>query len=369
MAPDAAQASAEPGTVTSASRIITQATLESLATMTIGLPALLELAGSGAAAEELSAAAGAPAAVIDLGGRLSAIDVDGAARVLRGLPTVLIGVADQPLEGAAAELASLLDVVVADPAPVIGSVERYPLASVTLVQVLRATLQLDIDAALAAESAGYSLLQAGPEFARWRSSRAVRESADRGGTVVELARDGATLSITLCRPDKHNAFSTAMRDQLHEALVLAASDQTISQVILEGSGRSFCSGGDLDEFGSFPDPATAHVTRLARSSGRLIAAIAAKVEARLHGACMGAGIELPAFASRVVADPGSVIALPEVGLGLIPGAGGTVSLPRRIGRQRTCELALTQCRVDAATALAWGLVDEIREREAQPSGR
>jgi enoyl-CoA hydratase/carnithine racemase len=370
MAPDAAQATAESGMATSANRNITRATLESPATMTIGLHAFLELAGSPATAEELAAAPGAPAVVIDLAGRPprpSHFDVAGAARALRGLPTVLVGVADQQLEGTSAEIASLLDVVVADPAPVLRTVERYPLASVTLVQVLRATLQLDIDAAMAAESAGYSLLQAGPEFARWRASRAARESAERGATVVELARDGATLSITLCRPDKHNAFSADMRDQLYEALVLAASDRTIGQVIIEGSGRSFCSGGDLDEFGSFADPATAHVTRLARSCGRLIAAIAARVEARLHGACMGAGIELPAFASRVVADPDTVIALPEVGLGLIPGAGGTVSLPRRIGRQRTCQLALTQSRVDAATALAWGLVDEITPREPRPS--
>jgi enoyl-CoA hydratase/carnithine racemase len=167
------------------------------------------------------------------------------------------------------------------------------------------------------------------------------------------------VGITLCRPAKHNAFNTAMRDQLHEALLLVASDPTIVKVVIEGAGPSFCSGGDLDEFGSFPDPATAHVTRLTRSAGRLISSMAAKVEARLHGACMGAGIELPAFAARVVADPGTVISLPEIGLGLIPGAGGTVSLPRRIGRQRTCELALSQARIDAAAALAWGLVDEI----------
>ena len=133
-------------------------------------------------------------------------------------------------------------------------------------------------------------------------------------------------------------------------------------MILAGAGPSFCSGGDLDEFGSFPDPATAHITRLARSSGRVLAAIAPKVVAHLHGACMGAGIELPAFAGRVVADPDTVISLPEVGLGLLPGAGGTVSLPRRIGRQRTCELALTQRRIDASTALGWGLVDEIAPR-------
>ena len=80
---------------------------------------------------------------------------------------------------------------------------------------------------------------------------------------------------------------------------------------------------------------------------------------RLHGACIGAGIEMAAFAGRVVAHPEAVISLPEVGLGLIPGAGGTVSLPRRIGRHRTAELALTGRPIDAATAHRWGLVDAI----------
>jgi enoyl-CoA hydratase/carnithine racemase len=74
---------------------------------------------------------------------------------------------------------------------------------------------------------------------------------------------------------------------------------------------------------------------------------------------VGAGIELPAFARRVVADRGAFFELPEVGMGLVPGAGGTVSLPRRIGPQRTAWLALTGRRLDAETALSWGLVDDL----------
>jgi enoyl-CoA hydratase/carnithine racemase len=80
---------------------------------------------------------------------------------------------------------------------------------------------------------------------------------------------------------------------------------------------------------------------------------------RLHGASMGAGIEVPALAGHVVAAAGTVISLPELGLGLVPGAGGTASIPRRIGRHRTAAMALSGARIDAATALAWGLVDEI----------
>lgn len=78
---------------------------------------------------------------------------------------------------------------------------------------------------------------------------------------------------------------------------------------------------------------------------------------------VGAGIELAAFADRIVADPATRISLPELTLGLLPGAGGTVSLPRRIGRQRTAYLALTGSVIDASTALAWGLVDEIAPRD------
>jgi enoyl-CoA hydratase/carnithine racemase len=90
-----------------------------------------------------------------------------------------------------------------------------------------------------------------------------------------------------------------------------------------------------------------------------VAAVAERLEARLHGACLGAGIELAAFARHVVATEDAVIGLPEVTLGLIPGAGGTVSVTGRAGRHNTAWLALSGSAVDAETAHAWGLVDEI----------
>jgi enoyl-CoA hydratase/carnithine racemase len=99
--------------------------------------------------------------------------------------------------------------------------------------------------------------------------------------------------------------------------------------------------------------------RLTRSPARLLAACADRVWSQVHGACIGAGIELPAFGARLLAAEDAVFQLPEVGMGLVPGAGGTVSLPRRIGRQRTAWMALSGLPVDAPTALAWGLVDEL----------
>ena len=134
-----------------------------------------------------------------------------------------------------------------------------------------------------------------------------------------------------------------------------------------GRGPSFCSGGDLDEFGRFPDPVTAHAIRTTRSPARGVAGIAAKLEVRVHGACMGAGVELPAFAHRVVAAPDARFALPELSLGLVPGAGGTVSLPRRIGRHATARLALLGGSIGAEEALAIGLVDAIEESQARSS--
>jgi enoyl-CoA hydratase len=109
------------------------------------------------------------------------------------------------------------------------------------------------------------------------------------------------------------------------------------------------------DFLSAPDPAA----RSTRSAARLLADCADRVTARVHGRCIGAGVELPAFARRVVASEEAFFQLPEVGMGLVPGSGGTVSLPRRIGRPRSAWLALSGARLHASTALDWGLIDEI----------
>lgn len=241
--------------------------------------------------------------------------------------------------------------------------EKAPIAALAFVQLLRAQAQqASIAAGLAAESFVYSTLQAGPEFAAWLAERRARsrKPARDAEPACLLSREGARLELRLNRPARHNAFSRALRDALCEGLALALADPSIETVVLRGEGESFCSGGDLDEFGSFPDPATAHAIRTTRSPALLLARLAGRVRSEVHGACIGAGIELPAFTAHVVADEDTVIELPEVRLGLVPGAGGTVSITRRIGRQRTAWLGLSGRRIDARTALAWGLVDEVR---------
>jgi enoyl-CoA hydratase/carnithine racemase len=104
---------------------------------------------------------------------------------------------------------------------------------------------------------------------------------------------------------------------------------------------------------------TAHLVRTVRSPARLLAGLGPRLIVHLHGACVGAGIELAAFAATVVAAPDTRCRLPEISLGLIPGSGGTVSIPRRIGRHRAAWLALGGETIDVQTAEQWGLVDEI----------
>jgi enoyl-CoA hydratase/carnithine racemase len=241
--------------------------------------------------------------------------------------------------------------------------ERWPHASAVCDDVLRA---IDPDGATLAgvitESLAYSTLQAGPEFARWLDERGPTRVPVIADPVV-AQRDGDTLHVTFNRPQRHNAFSTDARAALLEALAVAQLDQSVTGIVLSGNGPSFCSGGDLAEFGTFTDPASAHLARTRHSPAIVLDALTARFgracRARVHGRVLGSGLEMAAFCGWVEAHGDSVLGLPELGLGLIPGAGGTVSVTRRIGRWRTAYLVLSGRTIDADTALAWGLVDAI----------
>jgi enoyl-CoA hydratase/carnithine racemase len=239
------------------------------------------------------------------------------------------------------------------------SIDRSPRAAIACGQLLRQTAMLDVGGGLAAEAAAYSLLLGGPEFARWLGERGAPRHRQPPAEPVRIARDGGRLSIVLNDPARRNPFSAPVREALLDALLVAEADETVESVELTGAGPAFCSGGDLDEFGTATDLVAAYLVRLSRAPWRVIDRIAAKVTVVTHGACVGAGIEMAAYAGRVVAAPDAFFALPEVSMGLVPGAGGSVSVPRRIGRWRAAWLMLTGDRIPAATALRWGLVDEV----------
>jgi enoyl-CoA hydratase len=239
------------------------------------------------------------------------------------------------------------------------AVTANPIAASVLVQVLRHNATATVADGLLVESLAYSTLQHGAEFKRWLDHRPAPRTRVEPAEPVALDRTDDRLFITLNRPLQRNAFSAALRDALCAALELPLQDQRIREVVLAGAGAAFCAGGDLDEFGTARDAANAHATRMTRSAAALLYRLRDRVTCHLHGACIGAGIELPAFAARVRARQDAFFQLPEVAMGLVPGAGGTVSITRRIGRLRTAALALTGTRIDAQTALDWGLVDEI----------
>jgi enoyl-CoA hydratase/carnithine racemase len=204
------------------------------------------------------------------------------------------------------------------------------------------------------------MLLAAPAFRAWRAANApspVQDDADR----VRVSRAGRVTEIVLTRPARHNALDVRMRDELFAALGDALGSS--GPVVVRAEGPSFCSGGDLDEFGTFPDPARAHAIRLGRSLAWRFHQLAPRLVVAVHGSCLGAGIELPAFASTVLAADDTAAGLPEPALGLVPGAGGTVSIPHRAGRARFLELLLADGTIPVATAREWGLVDEIVPRE------
>ena len=239
--------------------------------------------------------------------------------------------------------------------------QRWPHASSGCGDVLRTVDPVGPTlAGVITESLAYSTLQAGPEFARWLDERGPARMPDIADPV-QAQREGDTLRINFNRPQRHNAFSTDARAALLEALAVALLDPSVTGIVLSGNGPSFCSGGDLAEFGTFADPASAHLARTRHSPALALDALTARLgracRAEVHGAVMGSGLEMAAFCGWVAAHDDSVFGLPELGLGLIPGAGGTVSVTRRIGRWRTAYLVLFGHTIDAGTALAWGLVD------------
>lgn len=179
------------------------------------------------------------------------------------------------------------------------------------------------------------------------------------GHSVKVMGDGPYREVVLSRPEVHNAINAGMRDELVTVFRSFRADDDVRGIGLLGEGSSFSSGGDLTEFGTTRDPAAACVDKVARSLPRLMYELAELIVVGLHGACVGAGLELAAFAATTIADDTARFRLPEVGMGLIPGMGGTVSVPARTGRSRALWMMVTGMELNAALATEWGLVDEM----------
>lgn len=245
----------------------------------------------------------------------------------------------------------------------IDNVGQNPQAALVLVQVLRAVDLLPLQQAITVESLGYGLLQSGGEFRRWLAARDEEPALVSGGDgdPILLERQDNTVFARLNRPENRNSLTVEMRDALVELFELVAIDTSIESLQLSANGACFSVGGELREFGLSVDPVNAHYIRSVHNPGRLLASISDRTRVQVHSACIGSGIEIPAFAASIAAHSKSYFQLPELQFGLIPGAGGCVSITRRIGRQRTAWMALSGKKVNAQTALEWGLIDEISD--------
>jgi methylglutaconyl-CoA hydratase len=177
---------------------------------------------------------------------------------------------------------------------------------------------------------------------------------------VRTERRGAAAIVTLARPAQRNALSRDAVLELGRAGRELGADDSVRLVVLTGEGdQAFCAGADLKERAGMSDDQVREMLSLYASELGWLDRSPFLVVAALNGAALGGGLELALACDLRVAAPHAVLGLPETSLGILPAAGGTQRLPRIVGYPRALELVLTAQRLDAARALAIGLVERI----------
>ena len=174
--------------------------------------------------------------------------------------------------------------------------------------------------------------------------------------VVSVENREGIAVVTIDNPPV-NATSHAVRAALWNAVETTDADLSVKAVVLICSGRGFIAGADVREFGKPPQAPILPdlLTKIERAAKPWVAAI--------HGAALGGGLETAMVCSSRIATPDAKLGLPEVNLGLIPGAGGTVRLPRLIPADKALDMIATGKSIAATEALKLGLIDDIAQKE------
>ncbi len=183
-------------------------------------------------------------------------------------------------------------------------------------------------------------------------------------TLIFEKAPGGLAWVALNRPEVLNAINMQMRDELWEVMHAVRDDPEIRVVIFKGAGkRAFSAGADISEFGTAPSYVEARRARRERDLWGLMLSLDKVLIAAIHGFALGAGIELPMCCDFRIASEDALLGLPEVGLGYIPSAGGTQTLPRHVPPGIAMQMILTGDPIDAQTAFRYGLVQRVVTRE------
>jgi enoyl-CoA hydratase len=169
--------------------------------------------------------------------------------------------------------------------------------------------------------------------------------------------------VTLNRPKALNIYNLKMRDELYQVLGAIKDDPELKVVIFKGAGeKSFCAGADLTEFLTAPSPIIARQVRWERDIWGLFLSINIPLIAAVHGYVLGSGIEIALCCDIRIASEDTQFGVPEMGLGIIPAAGGSQTLPRVIGKAHALEILLTGRWVKADEAYRMKLVNKVVPR-------
>lgn len=184
-------------------------------------------------------------------------------------------------------------------------------------------------------------------------------------TYIRVEWDGDIVVVSVDRQDKLNALNAEVVSELGEVFSSIADDDQVRGVILTGAGnKAFVAGADIGELARMDSVSGVRVSRQGQDVFRRIERFPKPVLAAVGGFALGGGCELALACHLRVASRNARFGLPEVGLGIIPGYGGTVRLTRLVGLGRALELTLTGEMIDADRALAMGLVSAVVERDA-----
>lgn len=181
-------------------------------------------------------------------------------------------------------------------------------------------------------------------------------------TIIYEKQDGKAY-ITLNRPKSLNVYNIRMRDELFQTLQALRDDPEVRVGILKAAGdRAFCAGADLTEFLTAPSPVIARQVRFERDVWGLFLSIRKPLIAALHGYVLGSGIEMALCCDIRIASEDAQFGVPEMGLGIIPAAGGSQTIPRVVNRGYALEMLLSGRRIKADEACRMGLVNRVVPR-------